>query len=135
MLKLSEIRSAYERSSARLGEINRQLCFAGFAVVWIFNRSSSGLSVPWELYLPLALWCISLSLDVLQYLVKTVVWWLVYVANKGKAKANGGEDKVQINESEWLNLLTWLLFFAKIVCMAAGYVVTIIFIFEKINHG
>lgn len=135
MLKLSEIRSAYERSSARLGEINRQLCFAGFAVVWIFNRSTSGLSVPGELYLPLALWCISLSLDVLQYLVKTVVWWLVYVANKGKAKANGGEDKVQINESEWLNLLTWLLFFAKIACMAAGYVVTIIFIFSEINHG
>ena len=39
MMKLSEIRVAYEELSGKLSEINRQLCFAGFAVIWIFNET------------------------------------------------------------------------------------------------
>lgn len=138
MLKLSEIRDAYERSSARLGELNRQLCFAGFAVVWIFNKTSDDLALPSELYWPMVLWCISLSLDVLQYLYKTITWWLVYLHHKNKtnhkltSRSKSCEDSVIIDESEKLNAVTWILFFMKIGFMTAGYVLTIKFIFSKI---
>lgn len=38
MMKLSEIRDAYEEISGKLSDINRQLCFAGFAIIWILIR-------------------------------------------------------------------------------------------------
>lgn len=133
MLKLSEIRDAYERSSSKLGEINRQLCFAGFAVVWIFNRSSNEVSLPSELYWPMVLWCISLSFDVLQYLYKTIAWWLVYLYHKSKVDhSQSSEDDIIINESEKFNVVTWILFFLKIGFMATGYILTIKFIFSLI---
>lgn len=138
MLKLSEIRNAYERSSMRLGEINRQLCFAGFAIVWIFNKTSDDLSLPMELYWPMVLWCISLSLDVFQYIYKTITWWCVYISQKKKSKAMRpkdeilNEDDITVDESEKLNIATWILFFLKIAFMITGYILTIQFIFSKI---
>ena len=45
-MKLSEIRDAYEEISGKLSDINRQLCFAGFAIIWIFNKTDNDISVP-----------------------------------------------------------------------------------------
>lgn len=61
-MKLSEIRDAYEEISGKLSDINRQLCFAGFAIIWIFNKTDNDISVPTELYLPALLLCASLFL-------------------------------------------------------------------------
>ena len=58
-MKLSEIREAYEVLSSKLSEINRQLCFAGFAIIWIFNKSEGSILIPNELHFPAFLFVIS----------------------------------------------------------------------------
>ena len=73
-MKLSEIRDAYEEISGKLSDINRKLCFAGFEIIWIFNKTDNDISVPTELYLPALLLCASLFFDLLQYAISTFVW-------------------------------------------------------------
>lgn len=136
MLKLSEIRDAYERSSSKLSDINRQLCFAGFAVIWIFNKTSVGLTIPQELFLPLLLWCTSLILDVLQYSFKTGYYYLYYLnRKKPKKKRNGeimSEDEMIVQESEKPTIILWILFILKIVSMTSGYCILLIYLSKEI---
>lgn len=125
MLRLSEIREAYERSSAKLSEINRQLCFAGFALVWIFNKASTSLSIPHTLYFPLLFWCLSLTCDICQYGYKTGYWYLFYINHKKPQKGSNGiipEDEMVIDEPEAPNAVTWVLFIVKIAFLITGYI-------------
>lgn len=80
------------------------------------------------------LWSLSLSCDVLQYVYKSVCWYIVYLIHKHDKGVNGKttEDDVVINESEHLNIPTWVMFFMKIIFMSAGYVMLIKFIFSQI---
>ena len=143
MLRLSEIRDAYERSTSKLGEINRQLCFAGFAVVWIFNRTSEvgaeGLSIPAPLYLAVFLWCVSMILDILQYVSKTAIWYFYYLKqldkHRDECSKNGeeeSEDDCIVDEPEHVNAVIWAFFILKVLTMFAGYIVLGIFLISQI---
>jgi hypothetical protein len=134
MLRLSEIREAYERSSAKLSEINRQLCFAGFALVWIFNKASTSLSIPHTLYFPLLFWCLSLTCDILQYGYKTGYWYLFYIKHKKLQKGANGiipEDEMVINEPEGPNVVTWILFIIKIAFLIGAYILMACFLLSN----
>ena len=84
MMKLSEIRNAYEELSAKLSEINRQLCFAGFAIIWIFNKSKGGVSVPEDLYLPAFLLCCSIFST--SYNIPYLHWFGIFIIVTRKKK-------------------------------------------------
>lgn len=143
MLRLSEIRDAYERSTSKLGEINRQLCFAGIAVVWIFNQTSEVstevLSIPMSLYPSVLLWCISMMLDILQYSSKAGIWYIYYLKQLDKYKnechKNGeieSEDDCIVDEPEHVNALVWAFFILKVLAMFSGYIVLGSFLIRQI---
>lgn len=118
MMKLSEIREAYEELSGKLSEINRQLCFAGFAVIWIFNKTENDISIPSELYHPAFYFILSLSADILQYIYSSLAWYIYYITKRDREK----EDSIiEVNEPECLNFPAWLFFFLKIVFLVIGY--------------
>lgn len=117
-MKLSEIRVAYEELSSKLSEINRQLCFAGFAVIWIFNKSENDISVPIELYYPAFFFILSLSADILQYIFSSIIWYCYYILKRKKEEE---DSTIEINEPEYLNIPAWLFFFLKIVFLVIGY--------------
>lgn len=50
MMKLEEIRKAYEDLSGSLGSVVRQINFAGIAIVWIFVGKESE-TIPLHLYI------------------------------------------------------------------------------------
>lgn len=134
MLRLSEIRDAYERSSAKLSEINRQLCFAGFALVWIFNKASTSLSIPDTLYFPLLFWCLSLTCDICQYGYKTGYWYFFYIKHKKPQNGSNGikpEDEMVIDEPEAPNAVTWILFIVKIAFLITGYIWMTVFLLSS----
>jgi len=72
MMKLDEIRKAYEDLSGSLSSVVRQINFAGIAIVWIFVGKETE-TVPQHLYNACTFLVISIILDVLQYLVGTCV--------------------------------------------------------------
>lgn len=129
MMKLSEIRTAYEDLSGKLSDINRQLCFAGFAIIWIFNKSKENIAVPEELYLPALLFCGSIFFDILQYTFSSLSWYLYYWHKKDK---NVNDDENIVAEPEKLNVLPWICFICKIVLLIWAYVKIGIFLISKL---
>ena len=80
MMKLEEIRKAYEDLSGSLSSVVRQINFAGIAIVWIFvGKETETVSVPQHLYNACTFLVISIILDVLQYLVGTFSWHMCYL--------------------------------------------------------
>ena len=129
MMKLSEIRDAYEEISGKLSDINRQLCSAGVAIIWIFNKTDNDISVPTELYLPALLLCASLFFDLLQYAISTFVWYGYYLCKREK---NNKVENIDVNEPEWLNTISWLIFIIKIISLIIGYILIGKFLISKI---
>lgn len=118
-MKLSEIREAYEELSGKLSEINRQLCFAGYAVIWIFNKTENDISIPSELYHPAFYFTLSLSADILQYIYSSLAWYFYYISKREKGKE---DSTIEINEPECLNIPAWILFMFKIGFLVVGYI-------------
>lgn len=129
MMKLSEIRTAYEYLSGKLSDISRKLCFVGFAVIWMYNITFKDISVRQELYLPTLLLCVSLFFDVMQYLVSSLSWYIFYLK---KRKDNSNDDDTSVKEPEWLNIVPWLFWGLKIIALIIGYVYIVDFLFYKI---
>lgn len=66
---VAEAKKEYLFFSAEVSKLNRQLAFAGIAVVWIFRGEAGGiLNVPGGLILPLIMFVASLFVDFLYYL-------------------------------------------------------------------
>lgn len=128
-MKLSEIRTAYEELSGKLSDINRQLCFAGFAIIWIFNKSIGDFSVPQDLYLPAFLLCSALFTDLLQYVISSASWYIYYLRKRNNAN---GDDNIEVAEPEMLNLIPWGLFFLKVILLVLGYILIGIFLISKL---
>lgn len=117
-MKLSEIRSDYVRYSTKLSDINRQLIFAGIAIVWLFRISTTdGITIPQDLLYPLLLFVASFLFDLIQYLVQSVIWYIYYWIKKS---SNVSEDDI-VAESELWNIPTWAFWLLKVLTLILGY--------------
>lgn len=123
------LKEGYERSgeaSDKSSEINRQLAFAGIAIIWVFKTDSGGRQiVPDELFLPGLLLVIGLSLDLLHYVVKSEIWYRV---TRSKEKAGITEFTVP----EWVNYPGDILYWLKVVATIIAYALLIRFLVAKL---
>jgi hypothetical protein len=72
---LSDYRQDYYWFSGKTSDIARQLALAGIVVIWIFRTgNNSKPQLPSELLLPLFLLVTGLALDLLHYIVATIIW-------------------------------------------------------------
>ena len=119
-MKLEEAKTTFYEASDTLSDISRKLMFAGIAVVWIFkvsDKTAVGIPFSRTLLLPLAAFVLGLFFDIIQYLYKSIVWWLYYaVKHKG-----GISDEAEVDPPAILNLPTFVFFYAKIACCAYGF--------------
>lgn len=130
-MKLSEIREAYEELSGKLSDVNRQLAFAGIGIIWIFKISDNNTtSIPNELFTPLLALIISLSIDLLQYLIQTFTWYFYYLY---KHLQDSNEDQ-EVNEPEYLNCIPWLFLLFKVVALITAYVYMLDYLWRLLFH-
>lgn len=110
----------YYTHSASLSSVNRQLCFAGIAVVWIFVvDGGSGLSTfPDELMFPLGCFIVGLSFDLAQYVVAALVWGFLH---RLKEYQNVAEEE-EIYAPRYINWPAIFFFWGKVIATATGYV-------------
>lgn len=127
-MTVKELREAYEEISAILSGINRQLCFAGIAIVWIFNKSSEGVNIPDDLYCPILLFVSSLFLDVFQYVYQTIVTYVLFLDYKFRKKK---KDDDSVGENEAWYYPSWAFFILKILALVSGYVMIGRFLINK----
>lgn len=127
-MKLSEIRQAYEDLSGKLGDINRQLAFAGIGIIWVFRiGTETPTSIPKNLLEPMLWFILSLAFDLAQYTFQSLAWYIYYL-NQKKCK-NKNEDDV-IDEPESFNIIPWSLFILKIVALIVAFIFLGIYISE-----
>ena len=124
-MKLREIRNDYERYSTKVSDINRQLIFAGIAIVWLFRVSSNDghTTFPIGLYPTLLFFILSFGADILQYTIQSLLWFGFYWNKKcknNKLNKKDAEDII-VKEPEWPNLIPWGLWFLKVVFTVIAY--------------
>lgn len=83
---LQDYRETFYTFSGKASDLNRQLAFAGIAIIWLFKKDNlAGLSIPRELLWPGVLIVLSLGLDMLHYVVASVIWRYFYSQLSGGA--------------------------------------------------
>jgi hypothetical protein len=123
------LKEGYDRSgeaSSKSSEINRQLAFAGIAIIWVFKTDSVGRQiVPDELFLPGLLLVISLSFDLLHYVIQSEMWYRI----------TRRKEKVGITEftvPEWTNYPGDILYWLKIAATIIAYILLIRFLLARV---
>lgn len=125
---IEKYRADYVAAATKAGDISRQLGFAGIALIWIFKTSPTGqptlYNVPLGLYWPTQLIVLSLILDLLQYMYKSVVWSIVAdrLQDKELAAIPPPPPGRIYPVSKWLNVPTLVFFWLKLVVMAAAFI-------------
>ncbi len=143
-MKLAGYKKAYEDLSGTASGVNRQLAFAGIAVIWVFRHGEgAGCSIPDDLVAPLLCFTLALAFDLGQYVCGALLWHWFYrcherngvkqdgdiVAPTWKNRAtwwlfsmkNGIKQDGDIVAPTWMNWATWWLFGMKIGAVVSGY--------------
>lgn len=130
-MKQKEATETYRDHSGRLSDVNRQLCFAGIAVVWIFviKQPSGNIFCEKGLVLPLVCFVSSLALDLLQYIVATLFWGIF---QRVKEKSNIKEDTV-FYAPRWINWPALAFFWLKVSVAFGGFFLLLINISKRLN--
>jgi hypothetical protein len=119
-MKLSKVLEDSYGFSAKSSDISRQLSFAGIAIIWIFRKALNGQpSIPNEFHLPLLCFVTALTLDILQYVIATIIWTIFHrYHEKNLMNPNDDPDVTAPPFANWLN---WGLFFGKITLVFIAY--------------
>jgi len=123
-MNLGDIKNAYEDLSSKASDIVRQLSLAGIALVWVLKSTSLPLEGRTSYALPPQLMraalCVvfALTLDLLQYLVGTSIWFIYFRYTERR----GISAEEQFNAPTSLNWPTWCLFYLKTIFLMIAYV-------------
>jgi hypothetical protein len=123
-MKIKELRKDYEEYSVQAGNLNRNLVYAGIAIIWIFRSTdnSGATTIPLALHTPLLMLITSLIIEIAQKLYQTVVTYLQYFYFKFKYKNEHDVEEKIIRESEILPIFAWLLWMLKFVSTLFAYI-------------
>lgn len=130
-MKLSDARENYYYQSGKLGEIGRQLAFAGIAVIWIFKTEGFN-NVPRELVLPALFFVAALAFDYFQYVYATIAWGLFHRVKEVQAAKTKDGEQDDFKAPRSINWPSVTLLWLKVFLLAGGYMVLLRFLSSKL---
>jgi len=117
-MKLAEYRETFYVFSGKASDLNRQLGFAGIALIWIFKTGvDDKIAIPTALQWAGILIVISLALDMFHYCVGAAIWRCFY----RRLETKGVTEDEDITHSQYLELPILGLFMFKVAAMMVGY--------------
>lgn len=118
-MKLSDAREHYYTFTGKLSDVNRQLCFAGIAVVWIFviKDSNGNFFLPQNLMFSLGCFVLGLTFDLTHYVVSSASWGIFH---RIKEKKCIGED-ADFLAPTWINYAPNIFFWLKVLSTLLGF--------------
>lgn len=117
-MKLANTREYYAYYSSETSKIVRQLGFAGIGIIWLFRIADSGDHIiPVELINPTLLITFALTMDLLHYIVGTIVWGAY---NRYKEKSDTAEE-MEFLAPRQINWVGNTFFWLKVIIMVAAY--------------
>ena len=129
-MKLRDCRDAYEATSGKASDIARQLAFAGIALIWVFKIDSGGQQVvPTDLHFPARLIVIGLGLDLAQYFLHAVTYWVYFRIKEGQLN---NDQKAEFTSPRLLPVPFWAIWAVKILVIAAAYGYLLCYLVDRV---
>ena len=126
-MKISDYKQAYEDASSKLSEINRNLIYAGFALIWIFKTPDKSLNIN-LIWGSILLICAAVS-DIMQYIITTCIWYSQFRQIEQNERNNLESD---FSHSKKLTYPIWTLFWVKIIFNCLAYIFIFIFLIKML---
>lgn len=124
----------YKDASKETSGIIRNLSLAGIAIIWSFKKPDSIIAFVDGLKVPLLLFIVALTLDIIQYIWKSTN--LLIFCRKQEIAFD--KDKIDRTDLEdlvyplWITNVTNAIFFIKIIVAAIGYYLMSAYVITKI---
>lgn len=131
-MNLSGYKKDYYELSGLASTACRQLAFAGIALIWIFKSGeSSSICLPDSLLIPAGLLVLSLTFDMLQYVVGATVWGFFHRYHE-KRKENPESDPYVLAKPIY-NWPANSFFYLKILSVVSAYFLLLKFVVNAIS--
>lgn len=127
-MKLSDYKATYENTSKILSDLNRKMALAGIAIIWTFTKTDTNVILPNDLFLPSILLASSLLVDMMQYIYKTIAF---YISFRTKEKKNN-DKTIEYKNNIWMVRFVWFFFWIKIILMFSAYFFILKFLYYKL---
>ncbi len=125
---LKEYLDDYYFYTSKASEVNRQLAFAGIAIIWIFrNTNDNDPLIPIGLLYPLTFLTLSLGLDLLHYICGSIIWGEFFKAKEKQLNNQKLVDPENVTASKGFSRVLEGLFYFKISFMVICYIFLVIF--------
>jgi hypothetical protein len=129
-VKLQDYRDDSYAFSGKASDLNRQLGFAGIALIWLFKSDVGGhATIPTILIVAGALIVVSLTLDMLHYLIGWWTWRSFYL----KKEDENVSEHADLSHDVGLEERITRFFLAKIAFVVAAYVLIFIFLIKTLT--
>lgn len=126
---LKEYLKDYHDYSGLLSSSNRQLAFAGIAIVWIFRVSDNTAPlIPTQLIIPLLCFSLSLFFELIQYLLGTLIWKSFFKSKEVLYRLGKLKDTEDITAPSSYQKIISTFFYLKIAATIIGYIFIIIYL-------
>lgn len=126
-MRTKDARDCYYDSTDQTSKIVRQLALAGIAVVWLFRTGAAAdFAFAPVLFFALLSFGLTLTLDLLQYVAKSLIWGVFHYRKEQSLKGqeidpNGGPS-AEFDVPEWFNVVPLIFFWGKVgTLLGAGY--------------
>ena len=129
-MNLEDARQHYYQFTGSLSSVNRQLCFAGIAVVWIFaiKDENGRYLLEDNLLWPLGLFVLGLAFDLTHYATASLAWGVYH----RRQEKNGVHDDENFRAPKYINWLPLGCIFAKVVATIIGYLLLLTIIYKML---
>ncbi|MBC7000388.1 hypothetical protein [Cytophaga sp. FL35] len=132
---IDDYKDDYLYYTGKTSELNRNLAFAGVAIIWIFKTTSeSGFVIPKELISPLIWLVISLSLDLFQYLCGGLIWLIFYRYYENMINNKKRKPNKDLKAHPILPGVLHFFYWSKIVANLIAYYLLLSFLFKELFH-
>lgn len=123
----------YEYFTGKASDIIRNLAFAGIAIIWIFKTTSTdgSLKIPIILIIPLIWLVITLALDLCQYIVGGLIWFIYYRFIESEIKKGKISENDDIKAPGILPAIIHLFYFSKLASIVVAYIFLFLFLYEQ----
>jgi len=117
-MKLRDLVKDLKDFTEKLSNVNRQIAFAGIAIIWIFRiEEGTSTSISKELILPIILLIAALAFDLIQFLFSSIAW-KVYLWKKEQTTKSEDDFRVP----SWISNISYFgFFFPKVIFTITAY--------------
>ncbi|MGE0566616.1 MAG: hypothetical protein AB7O73_01595 [Bacteroidia bacterium] len=113
---------AYELAK-KTSEISRQLAFAGIAIIWIYrNPDPNPILLQGGLLLPLFLWILCLSIDLVHHFFGALAWYIFFQIKQHQFNAGALKKTDDVGGPFWVDYFATALFIIKVTLNIWAYI-------------